>query len=147
MFLTTAILTIAKVIVDALLTALSTRPAAGILVTPHVSLYTNDYVPQPTDVVGAYTEASFTGYASAALTLTGPINTGPTTQGMIGTVTFTMSAVTAGTQTVYGYFLSDGAGNFQGAEKFAAQQLFVNPGDTLVLNVVFPLNERVPITQ
>jgi hypothetical protein len=140
-FLTTLVLTWARGLVSALLACLGTRPAAALLTTPKVGLFTNNYFPQPTDATTAYTEPAFTGYAQQALTLTGPVNTGPGTQSYIGTVLFDMTGTGGGTAVVHGYWLSDGATAFYGAERFASPVNFVTTGDFLSLTVAFPVTE------
>jgi hypothetical protein len=129
----------ARAIIADLLVALGTRPAAAILVTPHIDLYTNNYNPTPGDTFDTYTLPAFTGYAAVAITPTGPVNTGPNTQAMIANAVFTLTATTGGAATVYGIVMSDGAGNFQGAAKFPAPVNLVNPGDFVDVSVALPL--------
>jgi hypothetical protein len=145
MFLAVAAWVWARALVGAMLGALGTRPAAALLVTPKVDLYTNNYDPLPTDAVATYTLPTFTGYAAAAVTLGGPVNTGPHTQSMEGTVTFTMTATTAGTAVCYGCILTDGAAAFYGAYKFPAPVNFNVAGDFLSLTVVLPQVEGLVI--
>lgn len=75
-----------------------------------LSLFKSNTTPAETDVVGTYTEADFTGYAS--ITLTGASWTttpGAPTQAAYAQQTFTSSAEQA-SQNVYGYYLTRLAG-------------------------------------
>jgi hypothetical protein len=141
MFLAVAAWTWAAGIVAAMLGALSTRPAGALLATPTVDLFTNNYVPTPQDTFSAYTVPTFTGYAAAAVTLAGPVNTGPATVSMIGTVVFEATANIDGGVTCYGCVLSNGSGTFYGAYQFEEPVTFVNSGDFLSLTVALPVLE------
>lgn len=143
MFLATTAWTWAASLVTALLTALGARPAAALLTTPHVDLFTNDYTPTPGDTTVTYTKPTFTGYASAVPTLSTPVNTGTTTQSVIGTVLFTATAALGTGVTCYGCFLSDGATGFYGAYRFPESIGFVNSGDFLSLTIALPIAEML----
>jgi hypothetical protein len=83
-------------------------------------------VPLPSSVVGDFTEATFTGYSAKTLTGT---QTGTTWSAASGTPAVTQYnaatpqswTLTAGTQTILGYFyVGVTSGTFYGAQSFAA---------------------------
>lgn len=104
---------------------LSDLIAGGNFSTQKCRLYQNNHVPANTDVIGNYTESTFTGYA--AVTVAGwsaPVVAGHVGSTVASTITFTL---TAGTQNVYGAYLTN-AGN---TRLYAAQ---VDPNAPVVLN-------------
>lgn len=137
----------AQDLADAILDALSARPAAAILSTPTVHLYTEVDPPiSPLSTPTDFTEATFAGYADAALpALVGPINTLTSTRAVHGQVDFTGGAVVAPGQNIAGYYVTDGGGtNFYYGEAFPAPIPIVNPGDTISLDVILPILEITP---
>jgi hypothetical protein len=132
--------TLTQVLSDAMLAALGARPAAALLTTPTVLLYTAGPVPLPGMVVGSYTEATFHGYAAAAITLVGPVTLGGTDRGVVGSVTFV--ATTGGTisDTCIGYLLVDTTKAIvYDGEQFTTPISFGAAGDFLDLDFILPL--------
>jgi hypothetical protein len=127
-------------LLDNLLLALNARPAAALLTTPKVELYTNNYSPTGTDAYASFTKAAFTGYAAAAITFDAvPVNLANGSQALIGSVVFqATNGVTPASVT--GYILSDGAANVYMAESFPVPLAFVNPGDFLQVDLLYVLD-------
>jgi hypothetical protein len=98
-----------------------------------VHLYVNQPTLQPNMVVGAFTEATYAGYAAVPvphwLVATTPGNaqliTYPTS-----VCAFTATGTLAG-QTAYGYWIDDHAGNLVQAEYFPAPVPMSAPGDQI----------------
>jgi hypothetical protein len=88
-------------------------------------LYSNNNVPDTSDVIGDYTESTFTGYASVTLAgwsaVTVTAHVGST---VAATANFTL---TAGTATVYGAYITN-SGN---TRLYAAQ---IDPNAPITLN-------------
>jgi hypothetical protein len=141
MFIITAILTIANTLINAVLTALSTRPAGALLTTPTIELWnatTGTLTPNST--YGQFTKTTFSGYAAVALTLTGPVTINPTTQGMIANASFVATSASPFVpDTILGYMLTDGVSALYAFERFANPVPIPAPGAFIDLSFVFPL--------
>jgi hypothetical protein len=130
-------------LLQALLGALQTRPAAALLTTPTVHLYTalSGQLGPAVDV-SQFTEATFSGYAAVALSgFTGPVNV-PSNQGqgIFGSSEFTAnSSITSPGQIALGYWVDDGTSTIYLCESFETPVLFVNPGDFLNLATFFAI--------
>ncbi len=129
-------------IAAALLAALSARPAAALLVTPFVHLYTAGPSPlTPLAVPGDFTEATFTGYAAVALPLPllGPINGSNYMLGVHEEVNFLAGAVVAPGENILGYWVDEaaaGGANLYYAETFDVPISITTAGDFISLDVV-----------
>lgn len=139
---------VTRALADALLAALSARPAAALLVVPTVRLFVNDISPNPATVVGDFVEATFAGYNDIAEpALAGPISVSPDARGLIATVNFIGGAIVSPGETAFGYYVTDdtGATLFM-YERFADAVPFSTNGDFLNLDVVYvePLTRSVP---
>src|SRR5258708_629207 len=126
-------------ILDGMLAALGTRPAAALLTTPSIVLYTVGPVPTPAMDLANYTMATFRGYAADLITLTGPVILGGNDMGMIGTVNFAVTAGSPLTDTLLGYLLTDGVTALYGGEAFPAPITVSGVGSFLQIDVVIPL--------
>jgi hypothetical protein len=142
MFIATATFTAVQALITALLEALGTRPAAALLTTPSIELFTawsGRLNPQST--YSQATVATFSGYAITAITLSGPVEFADSIWGMIGTVNF---IATTGSpfvpDTILGYMLTNGTGTLYGGEFFQNPVPIAAPTDFLTLNFAFPLN-------
>ncbi len=99
-------------------------------------LYSNNHTPTPADVIGAYTEAAFGGYAAVALS-------SPWTPGaIVGNAIPIVAAAAVFTQssgpndTVYGYYLTDAANNLFAAELLSGGPFaFSGAGTSLTVTV------------
>lgn len=90
-----------------------TAKKAGDLALATVHLFTNNHTPAPGDAVGAFTEATFTGYVAKAVAgWTANDNNQDGSVGTTATTVLTWTGPADGSgQTVYGYYvLSAGAG-------------------------------------
>lgn len=88
----------------------------------HIHLFKNNHDPAPGDTISDYTEADFSGYAAQIVD--------PAAFGAASVVSHVAQSInanenqfTAGSgassQTVYGYYYTDGSNAFVGAENFA----------------------------
>lgn len=111
---------------------------AGDLALATVHLFTNNINPTPQNVVGDFTEPTFTGYAAQAVAAWDTDELGADgSAGVFNTAVKTWVGPGDATgQTVYGYFLrSAGVGTpLVSAVKFAVPQPLMTPAD--VCNVV-----------
>lgn len=139
MYYRTRRFTYAKAICDALLNALKTRPAAALLVTPVIKLYTVGPPPTPGSVIADYTFATFNGYADAVITLAGPVLLGGTDEAMIASMNFIAVAGGAINDSIQGYLLSDAGALFLGGEQFPAPIAIGAVGAFLDLDLILPL--------
>lgn len=80
-------------------------------------LFQNNHVPDPTDTVASYTEATFTGYAAIATVNWGNAFLNGANIAEIDEInrTFTQTASTV-SNTIFGYYITDGPGNLIFAE-------------------------------
>lgn len=77
--------------------------------TFHLHLYSNNYDPTKTSVLGDFTECMFSGYDVVELFRTDwqtPVQVGDYAQSLYGT-TFVSWLALSGSQTCYGYFVTD----------------------------------------
>jgi hypothetical protein len=138
----------AQGLLEALLTALSTRPAAALLSAPTVHLCTNTPSLVPGMAVAAFTETIYTGYAAIALpTLSGPVWFGQgQLYGMFGGVNF-LGPSSGGPASITGYYVTDGGGTvLYGAELFPTPIGLALPTDFLDLTVILPLLTRPQVS-
>jgi hypothetical protein len=144
MFVQTRNPILSRALLDALLAALSTRPAAALLVTPFVHLFTAGPSPITLDTVSAdFTEAAFTGSAPGALALPllGPINIDASDLGAHNEVDFLCTAVTPPGETILGYWIDNSATTpteIYLSETFQTPVSIATPGDYISLDVIFP---------
>lgn len=138
-----------RTLANALVAALSARPAAALLVTPFLKLFTASTAnPSPNSVPGDFTEATFSGYAGVAITLPliGPINLTPSVVGAHGEGNFTADAgITPPGQNILGYYVVDDNAaptKVYLSELFASPIAIVNPGDSISLDVLFGIDEN-----
>lgn len=110
-----------------------------------LKLFTNNVTPGHADTVATYTEmGAVQGYTAKTLTTSswnaGAAGTGSgTSLSNKASITYAQQTWTAdgtgGSQTVYGYFITDNAGTtLLGAEKFAAPVTFAVNGDTIKID-------------
>jgi len=84
-------------------------------------LYQNNYFPDPTDTAAAYVEATFSGYPGGTALGFGAAFVNGAGQGEIASMPITFAHNGGGvTNTVYGIYVTDGAGNLIYAERFGA---------------------------
>jgi len=130
----------------ALLAALNARPAAALAVGWKLHLFTAGPSPiSPATVIGAFTEAAFTGYATGGIAITwptGPVNL-PSGMGKGQLDTGAFSCTASGTpENILGYWVDDGA-NFLLGETFSSPVPIVNPGDFIDLTAIFGVPNAV----
>ena len=104
-------------------------------------LFKNDITPAEADVVGGYTEATFTGYA--AVTLTGAswtITPGSIPQASYAEQAFTSSADQTA-QIIYGYYITRAtAADLVAAERFTTPPTIQFNGDSIELTPVIKVS-------
>lgn len=84
-----------------------------------VHLYKNNYTPTPTDTPANYTECDFAGYAAQSPVFGAPFINGSNIGEMDMTpLVWTMGVPGTTNPTVYGYYITDGAGDLVAAELF-----------------------------
>lgn len=142
----------ARALTDALLDALSARPAAALLVTPFVHLFTNGPPTiLPTSVPGDFTEATFVGYAAVALTLPllGSIQIDPDDLAQHNEVDFIGGAVVPPGEVILGYWIDEAAAAgtvLYMAEIFQAPIPIAVLGNYISLDVAFPAKQSFELT-
>ena len=101
-------------------------------------LYKTDVTPAEGDTLGSYTEADFTGYAAKTLTA-GSWNAASTSTGTTSKTYAAQVFTSSGaSQTIYGYFVKNGA-TLLWSEKFATARTLVSP-DTLTITPAIQLD-------
>ncbi len=128
-----------RALVAAMLATLTARPAAALLTTPVVNLFTGVTVPSPNSAVADFTVATFHGYTAQSISPAGPVNLSPEIIGLVDNVIFIATSGGVIADTVTGYFLSDGATAYYGGERFLESVNFANVGDFLSLDAMLPL--------
>lgn len=109
-------------------------------------LYTNNYTPVDTSVVGSFTEMSGAGYAAISLTngsWTVTVGNDPS-DAVYAEQTFTF---TGSGSTIYGYYIEDNdgsTGTLVWAELFGSTYTPANNGDTLKVTPKFQLSKGTP---
>lgn len=136
-------ISITRAIADAMLGALTARPAAALLPTLTVRLMKTPVAIGPTTVLADLSECDFAGYAPVIpVAPVGPINDPDGSRAVLFDADFVASgALAPGGQISYGYYLTDSAGPptaLYGGEVFATPVPFALPGDALALDVLFP---------
>lgn len=112
-------------------------------------LFSNDYTPVETSVLGNFTEVTGGGYAAISL-LNGSWTITPAndpSDAIYAEQTFTFTGTIGGTGNIYGAYLEDNDGSSGVviiAERFATPFTPVNNGDTLKVNVKFQLSKGTP---
>lgn len=135
-----------QALMDAILNALDTNPAAALLVTPKLRLYTAGPTPITRDsVVADFTEAGFDGYAEVAVVLSNPV-TLPSGdgRGSLASGNFIMDG-SADPQTVLGYYIVSDTNDFVLGEAFETPVPMSAPGDFIALDVFFFTSNTVQV--
>lgn len=129
-----------KAVMQAILAALSARPAAALWVTPNIHLFVNNIQANSDNVLSDFTEATFAGYALAALpALSAPVRLGNGSQAVLASVVFIGGAIVAPGQTAFGYYITDTTNAIlYAAETFLVPQPFAVAGDFLELAFAMP---------
>ena len=141
MFVQSVLPIIGSFIQAALLACLGTRPAAALIASWKVHLFTAGPNPiTPATVPADFTEAAFTGYPAGGIAVTfpgGPINlTSQQGIALLQSAVFICSA--GGTpESILGYWIDDGT-NMILAETFGTPIPIVNSGDFVDLIAQFP---------
>jgi hypothetical protein len=128
-------------VADDLLATLSAVPGAALFDAPEIILFTNAIQFTTETELADLTLATFTGYAPDALgTLLGPGLLANGNRFLHAQVDFVGGAIVAPGETVYGYAITNGAGNvLYAGETFETPVPFINPGDYLSLDVVLAM--------
>jgi hypothetical protein len=129
----------ARGLTDAFLNALSARPAAALLTTPSLILFTAGPPVTPDEVVADYTPCTFHGYAAQTVTLVAPVRLSGNDEGAIGSATFLATAGGVINDQVLGYLLTDGVTAFYGGEFFTLPVSIAAPGQFIEIDLILPL--------
>jgi len=124
-----------RALLQAFLNAVVTRPAALLIATPKIELYTNIITLTGANAWGDFTKATFAGYAQAAVTWADVGNLLGGDQVLGTQVNFAADTPIVTPETIRGYIVSDGAANVYMAENFAVPVPFATGGDYLDINV------------
>jgi hypothetical protein len=112
-------------------------------------LFSNDYTPVETSVLGNFTEVTGGGYAAITLT-NGSWTITPAndpSDAIYAEQTFTFTGPIGGSGNIYGVYVEDNNGStgvVVFAERFATLFTPVNNGDTLKVNIKFQLSKGTP---
>lgn len=106
--------------------------------TAKVHLFKNDIVPNPSTAIGDFTEADFDGYAAVTVTSwdnthIDPVNSLPYISNLTQAL-FAQTGIVI-TNTVYGFYVEDGAGAALFAQRFDAPILMDAIGKQIELNM------------
>jgi len=135
-------------IIDELLNALFTVPAAAIFVTPKIHLFTGSLIVSSAttqaELVAA--EATFSGYLSEALgTMDGPLTLLEDIRGFLKSYSFIEGDPATITENITGYWVDEGAvANWVVGENFPEPLAMAAPGDFISLDLLLPLALLVP---
>jgi len=149
MFVQSHSIVFGRALSEALLGALSARPAAALLVTPFVHLFTAGPAPiTPFSLPADFTEAAFVGYANQAwnLPLLGAINLDPNTIGVHNEENFLAGAVVPPGEMILGYWVDEAAAggvSFYLGELFAAPIPIEVAGDFISLDIIAAVREAL----
>lgn len=110
---------------------------AGLGAGCRLRLFRNDYTPTDTDTLANFQEAQFPGYLAPTLAAWGaPASSGGVAQVTHPAQTFTRGAGGSG-DSIYGYMVTDGAGNLLWAERDPAAPVNMNgQGNTYTVTPV-----------
>ncbi len=136
-----------RALVRQLMTALTARPAAALLATPTVRLFTAGPSPITPDVAAVdFTEATFSGYAAFNLAFSVGVINLPSGDGLgiQGDADYFCNAAFPGGETILGYWVEDGSGTIYQAEYFPAPVVILNSGDFVSIDNIFGINFSVP---
>ena len=111
--------------------------AAVPFIAPKLRLYSNDFTPLPTSILGDFTAATFGGYAEDTLAWGAVGLDGSNTPVAPAPYVFTCDGTSAG--IVYGAYLIDSTGAYVCASRFATPVNFAVNGDQLAGTVLFGL--------
>ncbi len=98
-------------------------------------LYSNNFSPTTSTVIGDYTECTFPGYSSQDISnWAAPVTTSHVTQMLADAITFTRST-TGTSQNVYGYFVTNAAGSvpYWGELDPAGPRVLTSAGDSVTV--------------
>lgn len=140
MYWKTKRVTYARALTDALLSALTARPAAVLLATPTLVLWVDGPAITPDWSPAAYAAPTFHGYAVVAPTLSVPVNIGGTDQALIASGSFISTAGGTINDTCNGYALVDTTLAIPYLiERFPNPISFGSVGDFLDIDLIIPL--------
>lgn len=129
----------ARALLNAMLGALTARPAGALLTTPSVVLYTAGPTPGPGSAVTDFTEADFSGYAAEPVTPSAAVELGTNSQALVFTALFVATTASPFVPNVLvGYIVTDAASAYYGGEEFPEPLSISEAGQFLQINGAFP---------
>jgi hypothetical protein len=137
-----------RALADLVLATVQVRPAAALIATLKIALFTGSTTPGPDSVYADFTEANFSGYARATVTNPAPI-VAPSSLD-VGILCQALFVATTATpfvpNTVTGYFLTDGTTGYYGGERFTTPFPVAIAGDFIAIDATL-LMSLVPSVQ
>jgi len=152
MFIQTRNPVYSRTLSEAILGALDVNPAAALIVTPFLHLFTVGPAPiTPDSVIADFTECTFVGYAPVAVTfpLLGPIKLADFVIAVERSLMFVGGAIVPPGENALGYWVDDaavGGTNLYISEAFVGPAGFALPGDFLQLDLLFPFPMQQSLT-
>jgi hypothetical protein len=130
-----------QTLIQAAVEAFKTAAGAALLATPKIHLFSNDFQPMPTTLIGDFTEAAFSGYAAVSAVLTGPVNFGLTASALVSPGVFLATDVDPFVpDTLRGWVLEDSGGSvWYAAERFPTPIPITSAGDFVDLSIALAL--------
>jgi len=109
-------------------------------------LYTNNYTPLDTSVLGDFTEAAGGGYAAISLGTTWTVDTLHVTPAVAvhPAISYVFTGTLTGLTTVYGMYITDSSNVVIFAEKFGTPFQPRNNGDTITVNTTIQMSKGTP---
>lgn len=134
-----------QALIDAMLGALSTVPAAKLVLNGMIHLLKATINFNPQTPIASFTalEANFSGYAAIALpALVGPLNGSVNRREMFANAIFVATSPLVTANNIFGYWIDQNAGaDWVMAELFPAPMPVAAPGDFVELDLLLPLAE------
>lgn len=82
-----------------------------------IHLYSNNYIPDSSSLIGSFTEATYSGYVAETPDFSAAVTGGDgRAHSYSDTISFPLAG--SGSQTVYGWYATDGSGNLFAALRF-----------------------------
>lgn len=136
------VMNISRALGDAMLLALTARPAGALLTTPTIRLASAaPAVIGPNTVPADFTESAFTGYAAVAVTTwVGPVLLTPNLAAIIATVDFLAGDPTTIPENAVAMYVTEAGATpviFYDGEIFEDPASFGVPGDFLTYDLIF----------
>jgi hypothetical protein len=146
MYWQTKVFTWLASMIEAFLTALTARPAAALLTTPTVVLFTAGPAPGESSDIADYTLGGSSGYEAVTPVFSPVLNFPTGAKGLLGSALFVGDNTDPFVSAVYiGFLVTNGSTTIYGGELFDEPIPIGKEGDWIEVDVVLPLNALVPV--